>query len=72
MHGSRPDLFQLRQLFLAVVMTAAAIGMLAVAFCSGTSGFSQSAAMVIAIAKMSVASEVSSKQSAVQSGEQPR
>jgi hypothetical protein len=57
MHGSRPDLFQLRQLFLAAVITAGAIAIIAgVALCSGTSGLSQSAATVIAIAKMSVGS----------------
>jgi hypothetical protein len=57
MHGSRPDLFHLRQLFLAAVIAAGAIAIIAgVALCSGTSGFSQSAATVIAIANMSVGS----------------
>src|SRR5262245_25982785 len=57
MHGSRPDLYQLRQLFLAAVIAAGAIVIVAaVALCSGTSGFSQSAATVIAIANMSVGS----------------
>ena len=55
MHGSRPDLYQLRQLILAVVVTAAAIAIVAgVILCSGEDGFSQSAATVIAIAKMEV------------------
>jgi hypothetical protein len=44
MHESRPDLFQLRQLLLAAVITAGAIAIIAgVALCSGTSGISQSA-----------------------------
>ena len=43
MHGSRPDLFQLRQLFLAAVITAGAIAIIAgVTFCAATSGFSLS------------------------------
>jgi hypothetical protein len=51
MHGSRPDLFQLRQLFLAAVITVSAIAIIAgVAMCSGTSGFSPWAATFIAIA----------------------
>ena len=55
MHGSRPDLFQLTQLFLAAVVAAAAIVIIAaVAFCSKTSGLSQSAATLIAIASVSV------------------
>jgi Galactocerebrosidase, C-terminal lectin domain len=55
MHGSRPDLFQLRQLILATVVTAGAIAIIAgVLLCSGADGFSQSAATVIAIAKMEV------------------
>jgi Galactocerebrosidase, C-terminal lectin domain len=55
MHGSRPNLFQLRQLILAAVVTAAAIAIIAgVILCPGGEGFSQSAATVIAIAKMEV------------------
>jgi len=53
MHGSRPDLFQLRQLIFAAVMITGAIAILAgVALFSASHGFSQSAAMTIAIAKM--------------------
>jgi len=55
MHGSRPDLFQLRQLIFATAVTAGAIAIIAgVLLCSGADGFSQSAATVIAIAKMEV------------------
>jgi Galactocerebrosidase, C-terminal lectin domain len=57
MHGSRPDLFQLRQLIFAAAVTAAAIAIIAgVILCSGADGFSQSAATVIAISKMDVGS----------------
>jgi hypothetical protein len=57
MHGSRPDLFQLRQLIFAAVIITGAIAILAgVALCSASSGFSQSAAMAIAIAKMELGS----------------
>jgi len=57
MHGSRPDLFQLRQLILAGVITAGAIAiLLGVALCSASHGFSQSAAIAIAIAKMEIGS----------------
>src|SRR5262249_49855491 len=53
MHGSRPDLFQLRQLIFAAVSITGAIAILAgVALFSASHGFSQSAAMAIAIAKM--------------------
>jgi hypothetical protein len=54
MHGSRPDLFQLRQLiFTAVVITGAIAIIAAVALCSG-SGFSQSSATAFSIARMDV------------------
>ena len=57
MHGSRPDLFQLRQLILAaVIITGAAAIVAGVVLCSTSHGFSQSAAMVIAIANMDVGS----------------
>ena len=57
MHGSRPDLFQLRQLIFAAVMTTGAIAVLAgVVLCSASHGFSQSAAMAVAIAKMELGS----------------
>ena len=53
MHGSRPDLYQLRQLILAAVVTAAAIAIISgVIFCPEADSFSQSAATVVAIAKM--------------------
>lgn len=53
MHGSRPDLYQLRQLILAAVLTAAAIAIISgVIFCPEADSFSQSAATVVAIAKM--------------------
>jgi hypothetical protein len=53
MHGSRPDLFQLRQLILATVIITGAIAVLAgVVLCSASHGFSQSAAIAVAIAKM--------------------
>jgi len=53
MHGSRPDLYQLRQLIVAALITVGAIAIIAgVMFCPGTDGFSQSAATMIAIAKM--------------------
>ncbi|HSV25551.1 MAG TPA: hypothetical protein VLJ17_21310 [Xanthobacteraceae bacterium] len=55
MHGSRPDLYQLRQLILAAVVSAAAIAIVAgIIFCPEADSFSQSAATVIAIAKMEV------------------
>jgi len=57
MHGSRPDLFQLRQLIFAAVMITGAIAIFAgIALCSASNGFSQSAAMAIAIAKMELGS----------------
>lgn len=53
MHGSRPDLYQMRRLIFAAVVTAAAIAIVAgVIFCPDGDGFSQSAATVVAIAKM--------------------
>jgi hypothetical protein len=57
MHGSRPDLFQLRQLIFAAVIITGAVAVLAgIALCSASHGFSQSAAMAIAIAKMELGS----------------
>jgi hypothetical protein len=57
MHGSRPDLFQLRKLILAAVIIAGAIALLAgVVLCSASDCFSQSAAMAISIAKMELGS----------------
>jgi len=57
MHGSRPDLFQLRQLIFTAVIITGAIAILAgVVLCSASHGFSQSAAMAIAIAKMELGS----------------
>jgi hypothetical protein len=50
MHGSRPDLPQLRQLVLTSVVIAG------VMLCFGSDAFSQSAATVIGIAKMDVGS----------------
>jgi hypothetical protein len=53
MHGSRPDLFQLRQLIFAAVIITGAIAILAgVALFSASHGFPHSAVMTIAIAKM--------------------
>jgi hypothetical protein len=57
MHGSRPDLFQLRQLVFAAAVTAGIIAVISgVVLCSGADGFSQSAATVIAIAQMEAGS----------------
>jgi hypothetical protein len=57
MHGSRPDLFQFRQLVLTAVVIAGAIAIFAgLVLCSGSDGFSQSAATAIVIAKMDVGS----------------
>src|ERR1700751_4271052 len=57
MHGSRPDLFQLRQLILAAVIITGAIAILAgVVLCSASDGFSQSVATAISIARMDVGS----------------
>ena len=57
MHGSRPDLFQLRQLILAAVIITGAVAIVAgVVLYSTSHGFSQSAAMVVAIANMDVGS----------------
>jgi hypothetical protein len=55
MHGSRPDLYQLRQLIVAAVGTATIVAIIAWAFfCPEAESFSQSAAAVVAIAKMEV------------------
>jgi hypothetical protein len=55
MHGSRPDLFQLRQLIFTAVVIAGAIAIIAaLVLCSGSDGFSQSTATAIGIAKMDV------------------
>jgi hypothetical protein len=57
MHGSRPDLFQLRQLILAAVIITGAVAIVGgVVLYSTSHGFSQSAAMVVAIANMDVGS----------------
>jgi glycosyl hydrolase family 59 (putative galactocerebrosidase) len=57
MHGSRPDLFQLRQLILAAVIITGAVAIIAgVTMCSGSDGFSQSAATAINFAKMEIGS----------------
>jgi hypothetical protein len=57
MHGSRPDLIQLRQLILTTVVIAGAIAIFAgVILCSGSDGFSQSAATAISFAKMEIGS----------------
>ena len=57
MHGSRPDLFQLRQLIFAAVIVTGVIAILAgIVLCSSVDGFSQSAATAISIAKMDVGS----------------
>jgi len=57
MHGSRPDLFQLRQLIFAAVIITGAIAILTgITLCSASRGFSQSAAITIAIAKMELSS----------------
>jgi hypothetical protein len=57
MHGSRPDLFQFRQLILAAGIITGAIAILAgLVLCSSLDGFSQSAATAISIAKMDVGS----------------
>jgi len=57
MHGSRPDLFQLRQLILASGIITGAMAILAgLVLCSSVDGFSQSAATAISIAKMDVGS----------------
>jgi glycosyl hydrolase family 59 (putative galactocerebrosidase) len=56
MHGSRPNLFQLRQLILAAVIITGLVGIIAgVALCS-IDGFSQSAAMAISIGGMDIGS----------------
>ena len=56
MHGSRPDLIQLRQLILAAVVIAGLIGIIAGFILYSADGFSQSAATVIAIGKMDIGS----------------
>ena len=57
MRGSRPDLFQHRQLILTAVAIAGAVTIIAAAIvCLGSDGFSQSAATAIGIAKMDVGS----------------
>jgi hypothetical protein len=56
MHGSRPDLFQLRQLFLAAVIITGLVGIIAGVILYSADGFSQSAATVIVIGKMDVGS----------------
>jgi len=57
MHGSRPELFQLKQVILVTAIVSGAIAFLAgVVLCSASHGFSQSAAMAIAIAKMELGS----------------
>ena len=56
MHGSRPDLFQLRQLILAAVVITGLTAIIAgVTLCS-LDGFSQSAATIISIARMDIGS----------------
>jgi len=58
MHGSRPNLFQIRQLILTAVIITGAIAILAgVVLCSASDdGFSQSVATAISIARMDVGS----------------
>jgi hypothetical protein len=57
MHGSRPDLFQLKQSIQTVVIITGAVAILAgVILWSAADGFSQSAAMAISIAKMDAGS----------------
>src|SRR5262245_36059624 len=56
MHGSRPDLIQLRQLILAAVIITGLMGIIAGLTLCSIDGFSQSAATVIAIGKMDVGS----------------
>src|SRR5215510_12372858 len=56
MHGSRPDLFQLRQLILAAVVITGLTAIIAgVTLCS-LDGFSQSAATIISITRMDIGS----------------
>jgi Galactocerebrosidase, C-terminal lectin domain len=56
MHGSRPDLLQLRQLILGALIITGLVGIIAgVTLCS-VDGLSQSAATVISIARMDVGS----------------
>ena len=55
MHGSRPDLFQLRRLIFAAVIVTGVIAIIAgIVLCSSVDGFSQSAVTAISIAKMDV------------------
>jgi hypothetical protein len=56
MHGSRPDLIQLRQLILAAVFMTAIIGIIAGFILYSVDGFSQSAATVISIVRMDIGS----------------
>jgi len=57
MHGSRSELFQLRQLILAAVLVTGVIAIIAgVILCSAIDGFSQSTATVIGIARMDIGS----------------
>ena len=56
MHGSRPNLFQLREVFLAAVIIAGLIGIIAGSIFYSADGFSQSAVTVIAIGKMDIGS----------------
>src|SRR4029077_3374969 len=58
MHGSRPNLFQIRQLILTAVIITGAIAILAgVVLCSASDDcFSQSVATAISIARMDVGS----------------
>jgi Galactocerebrosidase, C-terminal lectin domain len=56
MYGSRPDLFQLRQLVLAAVIVTGLIGIIAGIILCSIDGFSQSAATAISIARMDIGS----------------
>jgi hypothetical protein len=57
MHGSRPDLLQLRSLVLAALIVTGTIAIIAgVILCSTLDGFSQSTATVISIARMDIGS----------------
>jgi hypothetical protein len=56
MHGSRPDLFQLRQLVLAAVIITGLVGIIAGVILYSADGFSQFAVTVIVIGKMDVGS----------------
>lgn len=56
MHGSRPDLIQLRQLILAAVVITGLIGVIVGFILYSVDGFSQSAATVISIGTMDIGS----------------